>query len=67
MADIIDEANAIDAHHMNCKVHSARRQLSGSGTDDCEDCGEPIPAARKKAIPSCTTCIECQHEREVRS
>ncbi|SDJ89147.1 TraR/DksA family transcriptional regulator [Billgrantia gudaonensis] len=31
---------------------------------DCEDCGDPIPAARRQAAPWATTCIECQGIRE---
>ena len=32
-----------------------------------EDCGEPIPAARRLAIAGCRFCIECQIQREIRS
>lgn len=28
----------------------------------CEDCGEPIPEARRAAIPGCTRCVACQTE-----
>ncbi|MEM8142021.1 TraR/DksA C4-type zinc finger protein [Morganella morganii] len=33
--------------------------------EDCEDCGEPIPQARRRAAPGCSRCIDCQdrHER----
>ena len=33
-------------------------------TADCQECGEPIPAARRQAAPWATTCIECQGIRE---
>ena len=26
----------------------------------CLDCGEPIPEARRQAVPGVQTCIECQ-------
>lgn len=26
----------------------------------CIDCGEPIPAARLKAVPGALRCVECQ-------
>ena len=26
----------------------------------CQDCGEPIPEARRKAVSGCTRCIVCQ-------
>jgi phage/conjugal plasmid C-4 type zinc finger TraR family protein len=26
----------------------------------CQDCGDPIPAARQKAVPGCSRCTLCQ-------
>lgn len=26
----------------------------------CEPCGEPIPEARRRAVPGVKTCIDCQ-------
>lgn len=34
---------------------------------DCEDCGFEIPAARRRAAPWATTCIDCQGIRERRA
>lgn len=31
----------------------------------CEECDEPIAPARLKALPEVTTCLSCQHRREV--
>lgn len=46
-------------------VKHARAQLaSGEGTRFCDDCGEEIPEARRKAQPSSRTCISCQTERD---
>lgn len=38
----------------------------GAALAECEECGEPIPEARRTAAPGCTRCIRCQHtfERE---
>ena len=30
----------------------------------CAFCGEPIPEARRLAVPGCRLCIDCQTERE---
>ena len=38
--------------------------LAGDGADDCDDCGETIPKARRKALPSTRTCVACQAERD---
>jgi phage/conjugal plasmid C-4 type zinc finger TraR family protein len=38
----------------------------GESADQCDDCDEPIPAARRKAVPGVRTCIACQAERDTR-
>lgn len=42
-----------------------RGSLAGAGADDCAECGNAIPAARRAAMPSATRCVGCQgkHER----
>jgi phage/conjugal plasmid C-4 type zinc finger TraR family protein len=37
----------------------------GPSLTHCEDCGEEIPEARRKAVMGCMMCIECQlfHDR----
>ena len=30
----------------------------------CIDCEEPIPEARRRAVPGVTLCIDCQQERD---
>jgi phage/conjugal plasmid C-4 type zinc finger TraR family protein len=45
----------------------ARARLpSGHGLADCEDRGEPIPEARRRALPGVRTCIGCQSARDKR-
>ena len=44
-------------------VQRARSQLPrGESLEFCEECGEPIPEARRKAIPGVRLCVECQSE-----
>jgi len=46
-------------------VASARARMpAGEGLDDCEECGEPIPEARRKALPGARTCVACQSLRD---
>lgn len=46
-------------------VAAARSALSdGDGRDYCEDCGDRIPPARRKALPGARTCVACQGERD---
>jgi len=41
----------------------ARRAPVGDSLTHCAECDEPIPEARRAAIPSVKLCIDCQQER----
>lgn len=46
-------------------VLRARAMLeAGAGCDECDDCGEDIPAARRAALPGTRTCVTCQSKRD---
>ena len=46
-------------------VMKARASIPvGPGASDCEDCGDDIPDARRKAIPGVRTCVRCQATRD---
>ena len=48
-------------------VEAARaRLLAGEGSDDCDDCGEPIAEKRRQALPGPRTCVSCQSIRDKR-
>jgi phage/conjugal plasmid C-4 type zinc finger TraR family protein len=48
-------------------ISSARARMpAGDGLDDCEECGEPIPHARRRALPGARTCVGCQSLRDKR-
>ncbi|MFJ6023092.1 DksA/TraR family C4-type zinc finger protein [Brevundimonas sp. NPDC092305] len=48
-------------------VLTARSRMpAGAGTEDCIACGEPIPQARREALPGVTTCVPCQSGRDSR-
>jgi phage/conjugal plasmid C-4 type zinc finger TraR family protein len=36
----------------------------GESAEDCDECGEPIPEARRKALPGVRTCVACQSGRD---
>ena len=45
------------------EVERARKNLpTGPSLAACEDCGEPIPEARRKAMPGVRRCVACQTE-----
>ena len=46
-------------------IERARAQLpSGPSLPDCAECGEPIPEARRLAVPGVRLCIACQAEAD---
>ena len=46
-------------------VKRARSRLpKGKSLSHCDECDEPIPVARRKAIPGVRLCILCQSEIE---
>lgn len=44
----------------------ARRMPVGESLSACAECDEPIPEARRQAIPGVKLCIDCQSERDGR-
>lgn len=47
------------------EVRRARSRLSaGASLEECEDCGEPIPEARRRAVPGVRRCVDCQAEAD---
>lgn len=50
---------------VNDAVLRARAMIkAGGGTDECDDCGEDIPAARRAALPGTRTCVTFQAKRD---
>lgn len=39
---------------------------TGPGTEECVECGDDIPEARRRALPGATTCVACQSGRDSR-
>ena len=59
---------AVDAQiqdSINDEIARVRRKLAGGKSlEECEECGEPIPLARRFAMPGVRLCIECQQEAD---
>lgn len=50
---------------INDEVRRARANLpQGVSLKYCEECGEPIPEARRRALPGVRLCITCQEEAD---
>ncbi len=48
------------------KRMQTRRGPQGESAEFCVECDEPIPEARRIAIPGVKLCIDCQQERDNR-
>lgn len=69
MPDDLDRAQVINEQLQRDALEAhRRRQPTGPGRLDCEECGAEIPAARREMVPGCTRCVECQtdHERAIK-
>ena len=72
MTDPLDIASEREQHARDIAIHRQRRiaGLIGKTVDDSavfcsnEDCGVPIPQLRRKAMPGCRYCIDCQQWTE---
>lgn len=48
-------------------IARARSELpTGESLTHCEECADPIPEQRRKAIPGVRLCVKCQQEEDAR-
>ncbi|EPT9138103.1 TPA: DksA/TraR family C4-type zinc finger protein [Klebsiella michiganensis] len=51
---------------INDAIARARNELSsGESNKFCEECGEPIPEARRQAVVGVKYCVRCQQEKDL--
>ena len=62
--DDIDQANDLAAAEVESAIQTRVKYDNYNGADDCVICGEEIPEARRKALPSANRCISCQSASE---
>lgn len=61
VADFAGEAQAL--HDADLAERLERERLareSQPGTEECIECGDPIPPRRREAMPWVTRCVPCQ-------
>ena len=56
---IFNNMNAVADHQRKLAEQAKKPSL-----EECEDCGEEIPEARRIAVPGVAKCILCQTKRE---
>ncbi len=54
----------IDASIEDALAAARARMPQGESLTHCEECGEEIPAARRKAVPGVRLCLACQEEAD---
>ena len=61
-----DHASQAEMDHVDNLIDMSRQYFTGVVYTECEDCDEPIPEARRKALASkgCTRCISCQEKHD---
>jgi len=66
MPDFADIASDAEATHLRAALaaRSSGAALSAPSALECADCGDPIPEARRLAVPGCTRCRDCQEEHD---
>lgn len=59
-AEIIDAANELAQQRLDQAIQAHRINRKAVSAEYCEECCDPIPEARRIAVPGCQTCAECQ-------
>ena len=65
LGDVVDRANNLTQHEIDSLVAN-RKIYHGHSSSYCCECGEPIPEARRDAVPGVSLCIDCQRINEMR-
>lgn len=66
-SEIIDQASALEEMMRDHAIQAHRLNHSAVSATHCEECGEELPEARRKAYPGCTMCVSCQDDAERRN
>jgi phage/conjugal plasmid C-4 type zinc finger TraR family protein len=64
------EMGQLHAIHNNMNAVAAvrrelERQAQQPSAEECEECGDEIPLARRLAVPGCQLCVFCQEKLEL--
>ncbi|HHL9591042.1 TPA: TraR/DksA family transcriptional regulator [Citrobacter braakii] len=64
--DTLDAASELTQQRIEMAVAAHRLNHSAVSATHCEECGDNLPEARRKAYPGCTMCVGCQSDMELR-
>lgn len=61
MPDDMDFCQQINQERVDdALAEHIRHRPIGESRETCIDCDEPIPEARRLAVPGCRRCVDCQ-------
>lgn len=60
--DDIDRAQRRDTELREAAIEAVRRRaaMTGESALRCAECGAHIPEPRRRAVPGCRLCVDCQ-------
>ncbi|EDV9691737.1 TraR/DksA family transcriptional regulator [Salmonella enterica subsp. enterica] len=64
--DTLDAASELTQQRIEMAVAAHRLNHLAVSATHCEECGDNLPEARRKAYPGCKMCVECQGNMELR-
>ena len=65
MSDVADEAMIRERLYLRVALANATTRCNAQPSAlFCEECGGPIPEARRRAVPGCRLCRDCQEGAE---
>ena len=67
MADNIDIAQQREAENLARALANITHRSGGVSVYFCEECDDPIPEARRKALPGVITCVHCKTIGELKA
>lgn len=66
--DDLDQIQKLEQDVFDKRLQALRSTVKADpdqlGAEFCEECDSPIPMARRKAVPTCTLCIDCKTAME---
>jgi len=66
MSDDVDRANDTAGFYLDLAMANRPAPSLAPSRQFCENCGVPIPAARREAVSGVTMCVDCQADDERR-
>jgi len=66
MVDVIDRAAVFIDMELSNQIRAARKKIQPreNAAPECEGCGEPIPEARRQAMPGYTSWKLCKNSEQ---